>query len=252
MAKQRSQFQAESVPELSIIIPALNEADELDATLHVIACLRGHKEVIVVDGGSQDMTVEIARQHDACVIREQGGRGRQLHAGASLAKADILWFVHADTIPPANAVEHIKEALQAPDIVGGCFAVTFAGSTSSARFLTWLFRRLHKVGLCYGDAAIFVKCHHYTTMGGFPPFPIFEDVALLQSLKALGRLVECPATVTTSSRRIERCGVVRTLGLWTALQVLYWLGVSPYTLGRFYRPVKGQMQLRHEKCMTSR
>lgn len=242
MAQQHSRFQAESLPDLSIIIPALNEADELDATLHAIARLRGHKEVIVVDGGSQDMTAEIARQHGACVMREQGGRGRQLHAGASLAKADILWFLHADTIPPANAVEHIKEALQGPDIVGGCFAVTFAGSTSSARFLTWLFRRLHKVGLCYGDAAIFVKRHHYTTMGGFPPFPIFEDVALLQSLKAMGRLVECPATVTTSSRRIERCGLVRTLGLWTALQVLYWLGVSPYTLGRFYRPVKGQVQ----------
>ena len=136
MAQQHSRSQAESLPELSIIIPALNEADELDATLHAIARLRGHKEVIVVDGGSQDTTVQIARRHGACVIREQGGRGRQLHAGASLAMADILWFLHADTIPPANAVEHIKEALQGPDIVGGCFAVTFAGSTFSARFLT--------------------------------------------------------------------------------------------------------------------
>lgn len=229
---------AESRPELSIIIPALNEADELGATLHAIAQLRGHKEVIVVDGGSQDMTVEIARQHGACVIRQQGGRGRQLHAGAGLAKAEILWFLHADTIPPLNAVEHIKEALQGPDIVGGCFAVEFAGSTLSARFLTWLFRGFHKVGLCYGDAAIFVKRHHYTTVGGFPPFPIFEDVALLHSLKTRGRLVECRATVTTSSRRIERCGLVRTIGLWMAMQGLYSLGVSPHTLGRFYRSLK--------------
>jgi rSAM/selenodomain-associated transferase 2 len=229
----------ESRPALSIIIPALNEAHAIGATLDAVAQVRGVVETIVVDGGSVDDTVLIARERGARLIKSERGRGAQMHAGACAARGEALWFLHADTLPPVEAVELIVEALKEPAVVGGNFDVRFDGAESAARFLTWLYPRLRKLGLCYGDSAVFVRRDVYKRVGGFEPFPIFEDLDLIGKLRRRGRIVHLPATVITSSRRFEGHNFALTFARWSVLQGLYWLGVHPRTLGRLYAPIRG-------------
>lgn len=230
-------------PAISVIIPTLDEARSLGATLQAVARLRRHGgvrvEVFVVDGGSADGTLEIAREHGARVIRSGRGRGSQMHAGATAARGEVFWFLHADTIPPPDAVEQILAALRRDaKIAGGNFDISFDGSRRAARFLTWLYPRLRKLGLCYGDSAIFVRANVYRAAGGFQPFPVFEDLDLVRRIRRHGRLVHLRARVVTSSRRFEGRSFLFTFARWSFLQVLYWLGVHPHTLSRFYAPVR--------------
>lgn len=223
---------------LSIIIPALNEAHSIGATLDAVSKLQGEIEVIVVDGRSVDDTREIARAHGARVIAAERGRGAQMHKGARAAQGDLLWFLHSDTIAPADGAECISEALRDPQVVAGNFDVCFAGPGGAARFMTWLYPQLRRLGLCYGDSAIFVRREAYFQAGGFKSFPIFEDLDLLREMRKLGRIAYLPATVVTSSRRFEGPGFALTFARWSMMQLLYWLGISPRTLGRFYGPIR--------------
>jgi rSAM/selenodomain-associated transferase 2 len=235
---------------LSIIIPALNEAHALGATLDAVAQVRGDKEVIVVDGGSLDSTVEVARERGAQVVKSERGRGAQMHAGACVAQGEVFWFLHADTIPPAEAAERIFEALKDTTVVGGNFDVRFDGERYAARFLTWLYPRLRRLGLCYGDSAIFVRREDYKRAGGFQPFPIFEDLDLIRQLRRRGPLVHLPTIVTTSSRRFEGRSFALTFTRWAMMQGLYWLGVHPSALGRLYAPIRGARFVELERGET--
>ena len=102
----------------------------------------------------------------------------------------------------------------------------------------WLYPQLRKLGLCYGDSAFFVRRETYVETGGFCPLPLFEDVDLLKKLWSRGRFVHLPAIVTTSSRRFEGRSFILTFARWATFQALYWLGVNPRTLGRFYAPIR--------------
>lgn len=228
-------------PVISVVIPTLDEAHSLGATLRALM-RHGHGdsvEIIVADGGSADATREIALEHGARVILSARGRGAQMHAGANVARGDVLWFLHADTLPPPDAPRQILDAMRRdPKIVGGNFAVSFDGTRLAARFLTWLYPQLRKLGLCYGDSAFFVRASVYREIGGFRPFPIFEDLDLVRRLGERGCLVHLRAQVVTSSRRFEGRSFAYTFARWAFLQMLYWLGVSPYTLSRLYAPVR--------------
>jgi rSAM/selenodomain-associated transferase 2 len=223
-------------PTLSIIIPALNEADSIAATLDAVTQLPGSVELLVVDGGSDDDTREIARAAGAKVICSERGRGVQLQTGAREALGEVLWFLHADTIVPRDSTEPIVGALSDPAVVGGNFEVHFSGSGRAASFMTWLYPRLRRLGLCYGDSAIFVRREAYCRAGGFKALPIFEDLDLLRELRRIGKFVHLSSTVVTSSRRFEQRGFLVTFTRWVFMQLLYWLGVSPSRLGRFYAP----------------
>ena len=226
----------ESRPALSIIIPALNEARSIGETLDAVS--GDGVEVIVVDGGSLDGTVEVVRGRGVKLIASARGRGRQMHAGASIARGRALWFLHADTLPSSACASAIEEALSDPSVVAGNFDVLFDGGSRAARFLTWLYPRLRKLGLCYGDSGIFVRREAYRRIGGFRDFPIFEDLDLVRRLRKEGRVAHLRARVTTSSRRFEGRSFALTFARWSFLQVLYWLGVSPHTLGRMYAHVR--------------
>jgi rSAM/selenodomain-associated transferase 2 len=225
---------------LSIIIPTLNEEHDIGATLAAVARIEKSVEVIVVDGGSTDRTAEIARANGVRVISSGRGRGLQLHNGAMAARGEIFLFLHADTILPPDAASRIIKVLgNEPSVIGGNFKIRFDGVSFAARFLTWLYPRLQKLGLYYGDSAIFVRAKAYRRTGGFRPIPLFEDVEFVNRIKPLGRLVHLPAEVITSSRRFEGRSFAWTFAKWSIFQALYWLGIDPRILGRLYAPVRG-------------
>lgn len=225
---------------ISIIIPALNEAEAIGETLDAAARVGEEVEVIVVDAGSADGTAEVARAHGARVVTAARGRGAQMHAGALAARGEVLWFLHADTLAPADAASCVARALADPRAVGGNFRVRFDGDSGAARFLTWFYPRLRLLGLAYGDSGIFVRRAAYERAGGFKPFPIFEDLDLLRALWRQGRFVQAEGCVVTSSRRFEGRSFALTFTRWSLLQTLYWLGVSPHTLARLYAPIRGR------------
>jgi rSAM/selenodomain-associated transferase 2 len=194
--------------------------------------------MIVVDGGSDDDTREISSARGAKVVASERGRGMQMHKGACASQGGVLWFLHADTIVPVDAVEFIVEAFHNPRVIAGNFDVRFNGRGSAARFMTWLYPQLRRLGLCYGDSAIFVRREAYEQVGGFKPFPIFEDLDLMKRLRKQGRVIHLPAVVVTSSRRFGGRNFPLTFARWAGLQGLYWLGVDPSTLGRLYAPVR--------------
>ena len=225
---------------LSVIIPTLEEEAALGPTLAALARVRGLLEVLVVDGGSRDGTLAVAAAHGAQTLSAPRGRGAQLHAGAQAARGEVLWFVHADTLAPADAAERIAEALRDPAVVGGSFRLRFGGPRLAARFLTGLQPLFGWLGLCYGDAAVFVRREAYERSGGFRPWPLFEDLDLVRRLRCLGRLTRVSAVVVASPRRFEGRSFTLTFARWVVLQLLYWLGVPPDRLARHYANIRGR------------
>ncbi len=223
---------------VSIAIPTLNEEFSIGQTLDALENFDENIEVIIVDGGSDDATLVIAENYNVKILHSPRGRGTQLQAGANHATGEILWFLHADTVPAPDCVREMRRCLQNENVVGGNFTIRFDGERLAAKFLTWLYPNLRKIGLIYGDSAIFVRRDVYERIGGFASFPIFEDLDFIQKLKRAGEIITLPAVVTTSSRRFENKSFVLTFLRWTILQTLYWLGVSPDTLLRIYFPKK--------------
>lgn len=226
-----------SCVSISIIIPTLNEAATIRDLAASLRRLRGDCEVIVVDGGSEDETVSLVRESGFTVIETPRGRGRQMNAGAQAAAGDVLLFLHADTRLPESALAMIEDLLQDDGICGGNFSLVFDGKTRAAWLLTWLYPLLRLGGMCYGDSAIFVRRTVFEHLGGYTDSPIFEDSDLFRRMRRVGRFVRLPVAVVTSSRRFEG-RFVRTFVLWVAMQMLYWLGVDPDRLNRWYKPLR--------------
>jgi rSAM/selenodomain-associated transferase 2 len=222
----------------SIIVPTLNEEGTIRGTLVALQSLDGEKEIIVVDGGSSDRTMERARSVTSNVFRSERGRGSQMHAGACRASGAVLWFVHADTVPPRAALGAMENALVDPGVAGGNFGLVFDGPSRMARQLTIVYPWLRRLGLCYGDAGIFTRRSVYEACGGFRPHALFEDLELIRRVKRYGRFVHLDCSITTSSRRFENRNPGVVWANWIALQVAYWVGISPNLLARWYRHVR--------------
>lgn len=220
---------------ISIIVPTLNEENRIGRLVAALCALPGDKEIIVADGASTDDTARAAALAGAAVVTCARGRGLQQHTAARAAQGDVLWFLHADTVPSYHALAHIEAALKPGGVAGGNFRLIFEGASFSARQMTWIYPRLRMLGLSYGDSGIFVRRSVYDQIGGFRPHPLFEDVDLINRLKRHGRFVNLDCPITTSSRRFEGRNYLRTWTNWITLQVLYWLGVSPNRLARWYR-----------------
>lgn len=223
---------------ISIIIPTLNEEISLPATLTAVSKLTEPIEIIVADGGSDDQTLAVADKFGVKTVCAETGRGRQLHAGASAAGGNVFWFLHADTLPPADAVEQILGALQYETAVGGNFEIIFEGETAAARFLTRLYPKLRFLGLCYGDSAFFVRRAVYEQTGGFRDLPLFEDVEFYRRVKKAGRFVHLKSAVVSSSRRFEKRSFALTFARWSVFQGLYWLGAPPRFLAKRYAHIR--------------
>ncbi|MFL5104052.1 MAG: TIGR04283 family arsenosugar biosynthesis glycosyltransferase [Xanthobacteraceae bacterium] len=224
------------MPGLSIILPVLDEADIIADALAALAPLRQRgAEVIVVDGGSRDGTVDLARPAADRVIASPRGRAAQMNAGAALARGAVLLFLHADTRLPGNADALVLAGLERSGRAWGRFDIAIAGRSPLLAIVAAAINfRSRLTRIATGDQAIFVSRDVFAAVGGFPDIALMEDVALSRALKRISRPVCVAAKVTTSGRRWEQHGVLRTVVLMWRLRVAYFLGAEPATLARRY------------------
>jgi len=219
---------------LSIIIPTLNEEAVLGSTLESVRRSAPGSEIVVADGGSDDGTLAVAgRVPGIRTIAAPRGRGPQMNAGASTATGDVLLFLHADTHLPPDAAALVAAALDDPRVVGGSFFLGFDSAHPLLR-LSSIASRLNVRWATYGDQALFFRREAFERVGGFPPQPLFEDVAMQTRIRRLGRCVKIQRPVRSSARRFIRVGVVRQQLLNATLVVAYHLGVSPRRLAAWY------------------
>jgi rSAM/selenodomain-associated transferase 2 len=223
---------------ISIIIPTLNEAANIESALARLQPLRacGH-EVIVVDGGSADDTAQRSRSLADQVVDAPRGRAAQMNAGARSARGDVLVFLHADTVLPAQADRLILEGMSARGRAWGRFDVRIDGRHWLLPLIALgmnLRSRLTRV--CTGDQCIFVSGDLFARLGGYPPVALMEDIALTKRLRRVGPPLCVRARVLTSSRRWERYGVARTMLFMWWLRLRYFFGTPPARLARLYDP----------------
>jgi rSAM/selenodomain-associated transferase 2 len=223
-------------PALSIVMPALNEAAGIEATLHALQPLRARGvEIVLADGGSSDGTAERAAPWVDVVTTSARGRAVQMNTGAVHARADVLLFLHADTRLPLLADASVLQAL-AGGACWGRFDVHIEGRSGMLRVVAALMnRRSRWSGIATGDQAIFVTRAAFDRVGGFPLQPLMEDIEISRRLKRLGRPACLRDRVTTSGRRWEQRGVWRTIVLMWRLRWGYWRGESPERLAKEYR-----------------
>ncbi|MCI5195427.1 MAG: glycosyltransferase [Candidatus Electrothrix sp. AW5] len=230
---------------ISIILPTLNEDQRIGACLDGLDRLLLHRrssdhppEIIVVDGGSTDQTLEeIAARgiHRIQLLHTEAGRGQQQHCGATAASGDILLFLHCDTVLPATFSKDICLTLQKKDVVAGAFRLHINGRGVGFRLIEAGVRlRSSLLQLPYGDQALFMRRATYFTVGGFPEQPIMEDLALVLRLQKLGRIALTQTHVTTSARRWQQHGLVKTTLINQLMLLGRIFGVSPQQLARLY------------------
>jgi rSAM/selenodomain-associated transferase 2 len=222
--------------KLSVIVPALDEGERIAATLDALANLRAlGVEVIVVDGGSRDATVQRARLRADRVIPAARGRASQMNAGAEKATGDVLLFLHADTRLPSDADHVVLNALERSGRAWGRFDVKIEGRHPLLVLVGALMNlRSRLTGIATGDQAIFVKRDTFQAVGGFPAIELMEDIALCKRLKTVGRPHCLRQRVVTSGRRWEESGVIRTMVLMWRLRLAYFFGADPAELARQY------------------
>ena len=224
----------------SIIMPVLNEEASLETYLRLLArpCAGHDCELLIVDGGSTDTTVSIA-EHYGRVICSSKGRAKQMNMGASVADGDVLLFLHADTQLPDDAFIAIEQALQSTQVVGGAFRLSFDRTSWLYRlviFSTNLRSRLSTIFT--GDQAYFIRAESFRAVGGYPDIALMEDLEIIKKLRAIGKIVLLPQHVTTSARRHEKIGLVRSVTFMWYMRTLYRFGVSPAQLQRMYLDIR--------------
>ena len=226
-------------PILSIIIPVLNEAAIIQS---ILSRFQDHTgvEVIVVDGGSEDNTFELAQAKDVKTIRSpQRGRANQMNAGAAVATGDILLFLHGDTQLPSDYLNIIKDTLAQPKAIAGAFELAIDGDDWSLRLVETMVKwRSRWCSLPYGDQAIFLSKTVFEEIGKFADLPIMEDFELIQRLKKQGKIAIAPAAVLTSGRRWQKLGVFKTTLINQLIILGYYLKVPPIQLKRLYHIIK--------------
>src|SRR4051812_38021286 len=221
---------------ISIIVPVLNEAGLIRDFLERVRTLDSAPELIVVDGGSSDETVAIARSLADRLIMAPRGRASQMNAGAAIARGEVLWFLHADLRPPANSLAQIQTALADPGVSGGCFSLRYPRRE-------WIYRvgdslgnlGVKVFGFALGDHGIFCRRAAFDRTGGYPLVPILEDAELYRRLAEVGRMTQLREEIVSDPRTFESCGRYRTTAVYFLILLLYVAGVPVSALNRIYR-----------------
>lgn len=235
---------------LSVIIPTLNEAAHLAATIQAVQ-VGSPQEILVVDGGSDDDTRNIALASGALVIDSTPGRARQMNAGAAQATGHALLFLHADTLLTDQWHQAVSATLDRPGVVAGAFGFRVAEDFPGRGVVEWATNlRSRWLQRSYGDQALFLRRSLFMELGGFADLPIMEDYELNQRLRRRGRVAIAPAMAVTSARRWKNLGVVRTTVVNQMMIAAYFFGVSPNKLAAFYRslPTVGTEPMSMKSC----
>ena len=225
--------------KVSIIIPAINEAGCIG---RAVRCARqsGVREVIVVDGGSNDESMAIARKSGCRMVSGPRGRGRQMNLGVQKSTAELLLFLHADTVVPENFIQLITSTLARKDVAAGAFSLRINTRCTALQLVGWgATLRSRLLALPYGDQGIFTSREYFNQVEGFPEMEIMEDYVFIQRIKNLGKIVTLREQVTTSARRWENVGIVRTTLINQLIVIGYHLKLPPATLARFYQRARG-------------
>ena len=218
---------------LSIVIPVLNESGLIAEFLRQLRRAAPDAQIIVVDGGSHDDTVARARPLADLVFTAGRGRGRQMNSGASVADGELLWFLHADAIISREAMSELLEFMCVATHVGGCFSLRIVPTR-------WIYRIRDALGnacvdlfgIALGDRGLFCRRSTFEQVGGFTSEGLFEDANLYRALRRAGITRRLRATISTSSRRYEAQGPIRTCLFYGFVMLLYWLGVNRKILER--------------------
>ncbi len=218
---------------ISVIIPTYNEAAHLPRLLERLDAMSNIAQIIVADGGSNDATTQIARAAGALVVEGARSRGPQQNLGARNATNEILWFLHADCLPPRGASTQIVRASE-HGCVGGNFRIQFTARGLAPRLFEQIARVQRARGCYYGDSGIWLRREVWDEIGGFPDWPLFEDYALVKQLEARGKTACCAGRLQVSARRFAHQSA-RVLWLWLELQIRFRLGQAPDELARIYR-----------------
>ncbi len=229
---------------ISIIIPAINEADNIANTIESIGP-GNKKEVIVVDGGSNDDTVGIAKSLGARVITGTPPRARQMNRGADQATGDVLVFLHADTRLPEKFEEFVFNSFKQHKMVAGAFEFRMDSPIPSLRLIERLANwRSRYLKMPYGDQAIFILSKVFHQIGGFPDIPIMEDFELVRRLRKQGNIIILPVPVFTSPRRWQNFGILKTTLINQLVIAAYVMGIAPEGIARWYGRSKGVSERR--------
>ncbi|MGD9112482.1 MAG: TIGR04283 family arsenosugar biosynthesis glycosyltransferase [Desulfobacterales bacterium] len=228
------------VISISVIIPTLNEAETIHATLCVLQ-KKSNLEMIVVDGGSQDNTVELAASVGAKVLITSPSKAVQMNTGAAAASGDILLFLHADTRLPVNFERHILSAAHQNGFCAGAFRLSIDSNLSALRLIEQVANwRSRFLGMPYGDQGLFISRALFRKIGGFAEIPIMEDVELIRRLRQKSKITILNQSVKTSSRRWLNLGILRTWLLNQIILLGFYTGISPTRLAKWYRREKGK------------
>jgi rSAM/selenodomain-associated transferase 2/rSAM/selenodomain-associated transferase 1 len=226
--------------KISVIIPTLNEADQIAAPLSDLTRM-ATVETIVVDGDSRDTTADLAAAMGAKVLRRTPSRAAQMNAGAAAASGEIFIFLHADTRLPKKFQEAVWQSAQQQGFTAGAFSLRIDSEARGLRLIERIANwRSRVLGMPYGDQAIFLTRRLFFDMGGYRDMPIMEDFDFVRRLKRRGKLVILPECVQTSARRWLTLGILRT---WLTNQLMiagYFLGISPERLATWYRRDRGK------------
>jgi rSAM/selenodomain-associated transferase 2 len=207
---------------ISIIVPVLNEAGIIRGFLQHLRTTAPDAEIIVVDGGSNDATVELCRGLADHIIESARGRARQMNAGAEVSHGKILWFLHADSYIPASSLAAIEDALGDPQVAGGCFRLQIMPAR-------WIYRVRDATGdvcvnlfrVALGDRGLFCRREHFFAISGYPDQPLLEDADFYCKLRVAGRVRQVPIRIQTSARRYEALGPTRTILFYLLIMTLY-------------------------------
>jgi len=219
---------------ISIITPVLNEESQITSFLGTLPVIHGC-EHILIDGGSTDRTRQLIRQYPVTLLSSAPGRGNQQNAGASAATYDTLLFLHCDTRLPENFRHHVQHTLEEPGTIAGAFSLTIDHPRRPYRLIEKAVNlRSRLLSLPYGDQALFMRKSVFMQAGGFPDQPVLDDLVLLRRLRQLGRITLAPASVTTSARRWQQLGILRTTLINQLMLVGMLAGISPRRLAMLY------------------
>jgi len=220
-------------PYLSVVIPTLNEEKLVGSAIR--SAQNRDAEVIVVDGGSKDCTVQRATETGARIVRSPKGRALQQNRGASLARGRVILFLHADTHLPEHYMDHVFETLMDSRTVLGAFRFKTDLNTPFMKVIEGLTRfRSAALNLPYGDQGLFLRKSLFKRIGGFPPVPIAEDLLLVRKTAKLGRIKVAPVPALTSARRWQKAGPLRTTLINQLILAGLMLGTPHQTLARLY------------------